>query len=185
MGKAIDFEKDAPGAQPLTNEKMEELTKLTESLKDAREEIAELEADLKTAKEDEREFAEVKIPNLMQEIGITEIVLQSGGRVTLKEDLKCSVTKGNKATVIAFIKKEGDAGIIKNQVFVIFGKGEDQSADQCFKSLTSNGYENIGREETVNTGTFKSMIKELIEEGVEVPFKELGIFKYRTTIIKG
>ena len=177
------METDAPEAQELTNEKMSELTMLSDALKAKRKAVETLEEHLKLAKSDERDLSENKIPALMTEIGLTEIVLKTGGRVSIKEDLKISIGKKLMPAVLDFVRKEGDVGIIKNEIAILFGKGDEATADSCFTAL-DNKYPNVSRSATVNTATFKSMIKELIEQGVEVPFKELGIFDYRKTVIK-
>ncbi len=179
---AIDLEKDAPEAQELTNEKMTELSALAKTLKMQRDSIEEAEDLLKKMKVEERGLSEDKIPKLMTEIGLLKVVLKSGGEVSIKEDLKIHIGKKLPA-VLKFVREKGDAGIIKTEVAILFGKGDDKKADQCFKQLDKK-HENVSRSATVNSGTFKSMIKELVEQGVEVPFKELGIFEYRTTTIK-
>ena len=183
MDKKIDLEGDAPEAQELSNEKLKQLTELSSLLKAERAAILVVEDQLKQLKVNERNLSEEKIPQLMTEIGLTAVILKSGGKVSIKEDLKCSINNKNRDEVMNFIRKEGDAAIIKNEVSIIFGKGDEKIADRCFEKLDKS-YENVSRASTVNTGTFKSMVKELIESGVEVPFKELGIFNYRTTEIK-
>lgn len=178
-----DLEGDAPETQALTNEKMRELTELSNELKGQREKIIDIEDKLKKARIAERDLSEGKIPQLMTEIGVERIDLKDGGSVIIKEDLKININNGNRTRVMDFIRKEGDSAIIKNEVSVIFGKGEEEEADRCFMNLDKS-HENVSRGSTVNTGTFKSMVKELIENGVNVPFKELGIFNYRMTVIK-
>lgn len=178
----INMETDAPNAAGLTNEKMRELTALCDDLKDRRSCIDAFEDKLKQMKEAERGLSEDKIPALMTEIGLVKITLKSGGELSIKDDLKISIGRRMSA-VLDFVRAKGDVGIIKNEVAILFGKGDEEKADQCFKKLGED-FENVRRSSTVNSGTFKAMVKELIEQGVEVPFKELGIFDYRTTIIK-
>jgi hypothetical protein len=156
---------------------------LAEEQVELEEDIATAEAALKSLNAAYRDIAESKLPQAMAEVGLREFTLENGKKVKVTDDWKASITGKKKSTVVEWLRENGHDDIIKTTVITEFNKGEDDKAVALVESLTENGY--ISRDDvSVNTGTFKSLCKELVAEGVDLPLGELGIYIVRKSVIK-
>ena len=157
---------------------------LAELLKKQRQELTELEeaaaekkkALLKTERED--------LPDLMAEVGLTEIKLDDGTIVTIKEEVDAKISEANRTSAMSWLTDNGFGGIIKTEVSVTFGSGEHDNAIELVNELNGNGYESAQMAETVHPSTLKAFVKERLAEGTAIPFDVFGIFPYNKAIIK-
>ena len=102
-------------------------------LKQKEDEIAALEEQLKNKKAEADDISSRVIPELLAEQGLSEIKLADGSKVSVKKEFRCTLPKDEVKENAAYqwLRDQGLGDIIKNNVFVTFGKGEDDKASNC------------------------------------------------------
>ena len=100
------------------------------NLKQKEDEIAELEDKLKKKKEEADHISSKVIPELLAEQGLSEIKLADGSKVSVKQEFGATLPKDEVRRDAAYqwLRDQGLGDIIKNNVSVTFGKGEDDKA---------------------------------------------------------
>jgi len=178
----------------LVTEEVEELEVDTTQLKQLAElaylqlslerEIADLEGQLKQKKQRWAQVAEKDIPALMRdEIGMESFKLIDGTTITTKEKLFASISAKNKPLARQWLIANDHGALVKETVQAQFEKGEHEKVTAAVSLLAENGYE-VTTSETINTASVKSMITELIDQGMDVPLDIFGAFFKNVTTIK-
>jgi hypothetical protein len=103
--------------------------------------------------------------------------------VSVKADVKTSITEANKPAAFAWLREHHFDGIIKMAVSLSFGKGESAAAELAVKTLHEAGYEPT-QAESVHPATLKSFVKERLEDGDNIPIDVFGIFEFKQSKIK-
>lgn len=148
------------------------------------QEIADLEALIKLKKEVQRQVNET-IVTLMEERGVKSIKMSDGNSVDIKPFYTGSISEDNKEAAFEWLRKEGYDDIIKNQVVIKFGRAEDDKADKLFSDLASKGLD-ADRNVKVEPMTLKGFIREMIENGKDIPMDTFGVFVgHKINIKKG
>ena len=139
-------------------------------LKDKEDEIASLEEQLKTKKLEADDISSRVIPELLAEQGLSEIKLADGSKVAVKKEFRCTLPKDEVKREAAYqwLRNEKLGDIIKNNVFVTFGKGEDDKAKQLLNLAAENGYEPQQKSD-VAWMTLTALFRERIEAGLDMP----------------
>lgn len=150
---------------------------------DLENEIERIEKELANKKRDLRKVQEIDLPEAMAAAGCKSFTLPDGHGITIKEDISASLAEGKKAPAIAWLKEHGYGDIVSEDVMISFGKGQEAAAVQLVEELVGAGLF-PKRTTNVNTATLKSLIRELLEKGQEVPLETLGAFQWRKAIIK-
>lgn len=147
-------------------------------------EVTLLEAQLKRAKAELRKVAEIDLPDMMAQIRLSEIVLQDGQSITIKEDMYATVAKKNKKAAAQWMIDNGQKAIVQNSVSYGFDKGDLDKLQHLTTLLDSSGYDQYSISETMNTGSVKAVIKELLAQGVDVPLELFGAHFVKRAIVK-
>lgn len=175
----INFEQDLPGA---TNTDLRRVTSLIESLRSAQREVARLEGELQTAKRLEASLSERDLPSLFDELGITELKLEDGRKVSIKTDVKPSIPEDDRPETFAWLREHHFDSIIKREIKLVFGMGEDERAASVAESLLVQGLP-VDQKEFIHPSTLASFVREQLAMGGELP-DEININPIRKTIIK-
>ena len=101
------------------------------NLKKVEDDIAAIEEQLKKKKEEADHISSKVIPELLAEQGLSEIKLADGSKVSVKKEFRCTLPKDQvkREQAYEWLRNEKLGDIIKNNVFVTFGKGEDDKLD--------------------------------------------------------
>jgi len=177
----IDLRKDAPDQMETIDP--DKLSTEVEKLQTIQREIQELEDRLKDKKEDEKHFSCIVIPKLMEEMNLSSLKLRDGSELTVKKIYSASVKADKKAEAIHWLRENGLGDIVKNNITVSFGQGEDNKAIDYASLARSNGYEPI-QEEKVHPSTLKVVMKEWKDKGQEVPEELFNTFDGNQTQLK-
>ena len=151
--------------------------------------IGNAEESLKRLREQYRQYSEETIPEKMRELGISDLRMDDGSRISVDPFYSARITEKNKGAAHQWLRENGLGDLIKNTVSVNFAAGEDDEATETMDALEKQGLEPM-QKEAVHPSTLKANVKELIESG-ETAF-DSGIQKLfsvytgqRTKIIKG
>ena len=140
------------------------------NLKKIEDEIALLEERLKDKKQDADHISSKIIPELLAEQGLSEIKLADGSKVSVKKEFRATLPKDEVKRDAAYqwLRDQGLGDIIKNNVFVTFGKGEDNKAKQLLDLAQENGFEPQQKSD-VAWMTLTALFRERIESGLDMP----------------
>ena len=139
-------------------------------LKTKEDELVSLEEQVKNKKEEIDEISSRIIPELLAEQGLSAIKLADGSNVSVKKEFRCTLPKDEVKREAAYqwLRNEKLGDIIKNNVFVTFGKGEDDKAKQLLDLAAENGYEPQQKSD-VAWMTLTALFRERIESGLDMP----------------
>ena len=139
-------------------------------LKKKEDEIAAIEEQLKTKKAEADDISSRVIPELLAEQGLTEIKLADNSKVTVKKEFRATLPKDDVRREAAYkwLRDQGLGDIIKNNVFVTFGKGEDDKAKQLLDLAVANGFEPQQKSD-VAWNTLTALYQERIQAGLDMP----------------
>ena len=139
-------------------------------LKQKEDELVNLEEQVKNKKEEIDEISSRIIPELLAEQGLSAIKLADGSNVSVKKEFRCTLPKDETKREQAYkwLRDQGLGDIIKNNIFVTFGKGEDDKAEQLLNLAAENGYEPQQKSD-VAWMTLTALFRERIEAGLDMP----------------
>ena len=126
--------------------------------------IGNTEERLRKLKEQYRRLSEEDLPQKMAELGMQDLRLEDGSRITIDMFYATRINKNNRDAAHEWLRQQGHGDIIKNQVSVSFGKGEDETALETMTLLEKEGLF-PDQKESVHPSTLKAFVKERIESG--------------------
>ncbi len=137
-------------------------------LKDLEDEIANAEASINKLKEQARILSQVEIPLMMQEMHITKLKLKDGESVEVKPFYSASISPENQEKAFEWLRNNGLGDVIKNDITVTFGRGEDNKAAEYAVLARGQGFEPV-QKVGVHAQTLKAVVRERIESGQDMP----------------
>lgn len=152
---------------------LNEMSALARALLDAESKTKDAEQALKDAKERERLIREETIPSAMQELGLESLVLDTGQKLKVQQEVYASIPAANKQAAYRWLNDNGFGGLIKVEVGVAFGKGDQENALDLFNKLTGLGLQ-ASLDEGVHAQTLKAFLKEQISQGNDIPLDLFG-----------
>lgn len=110
------------------------------------------------------------IPELLAEQGLSSLKLADGSSVTVKREYRCTLPKEDTRREAAYnwLRDNGLGDIIKNNVSVTFGRGEDDKAQRLLDLAASNGFEPTQKSD-VAWNTLTALFQERVESGLDMP----------------
>jgi len=178
----IDFEKDA-SALTIADDEIQGIAALAKRAKVLQTEVEELEAAMKERKDQLRKLTEQAIPEALAETGMRAFMMEDGSKVELKEFYSASISAARKPEAFQWLRDHGMDDIIKNNVSVRFGRGEDELCSRLLELLGTQGYP-VQQTEKVEPMTLKAWVKEQVERGNEFPMELFGAYIGLRAIIK-
>ena len=178
----INFEQDktdildkSENIKSLSNEvqKMESLVK----------EIEGIEENLKKRKKDLDVISAEVIPTMMSEMGLSQLKLMDGSMIDVKPFYNATITVANRESAFNWLRQNGLGDIIKNEMVVSFGRGEDNKAAEYAELAKSQGLQ-PAQKLKVEPMTLKALVRQRIEAGQEMPTEIFSIFVGNKTTIK-
>ena len=147
-------------------------------LRDLEDEIQNAEDSINKLKEKAKILSQIEIPAMMQDMHITKLKLKDGESVEVKPFYYASVSQGinetdsdyaqRKEQAFTWLRNNGLGDIIKNDITVTFGKGEDNKAAQYAFLARGQGFEPI-QKVGVHSQTLKAVVRERVEAGLDMP----------------
>ena len=163
----IDFEND----RMQSVEQIDSAKKLSDKvieLKDLEDEIANAEASVKKLKEKALQLSAIEIPTMMEEMHITKLKLKDGESVEVKKVYGASIPVDQKEAAFQWLRNNGLGDLIKNEITVTFGMGEDNKAVSYADLARGHGFEPT-QKVGVSPMSLKAMVRERLESGQDVP----------------
>ena len=139
-------------------------------LKSLQDDIDRAEEHVSNLKKMADDISSSVIPELLAEQGLSSLKLADGSSVTVKREYRCTLPKEDERRQSAYnwLRENGLGDIIKNNVSVTFGRGEDDKAQQLLDLAASNGFE-PNQKSDVAWNTLTALFQERVESGLDMP----------------
>lgn len=164
--------------------------------------IAELKEELENNEKLLKEYDQVKIPQLVEAAGLSEVTTKNGFKITIKTEYRGSISEANSNLALDWFIKSGGADTIKNNYVVPVSIADKEIAESLEAILGKVGLD-YSRKLGIAWNTLAGVIKELDTTGrleyndqFEALKKEknlpadltlsqvLGVYKYKTTKVQ-
>jgi len=169
----IDFEEDQQNIIEKTD--IQTLASYCQELAEIENGISYLEEQLKAHKEKADKISSEIIPNMLAEQGLSSLKLADGSSIDVRKSYNCTIKKDQMELAYNWLRENGLGDIIKNEVAVQFGKGEDNKAEQLLTLAEQEGYEPTQKQK-VEPMTLKALFRERVEAGLDMPSNLFNIF---------
>ena len=177
----IDMRKDAPDQAKTIDP--DALSTEVEKLQGIQKQIKDLEDKVKDLKEDEKYFSCNIIPKLMEDMNLASLKLKDGSELTVKKIFSATLKADKKAEGIHWLRDNGLGDIVKNNITVTFGQGEDNKAVEYAGLARERGYEPT-QDEKVHHASLTVVMKDFKEKGNEIPSDLFSTFDGSQTKLK-
>jgi len=167
--------------KPVSDDAMAKLAKLAQDQLDCEQRVESAKQYLKRAEDELRTVAEVSIPELMDEMGMTEFKTKTGLKIIVSEKIRASITAAKRNQAFKWLRDNGHAALIKRVVKVQFGMGEDAQAEAAIKKLGDLPVED---DSSVHNQTLVKFVGEMLKDGRDVPEELFNIHRQRFTKVK-
>lgn len=164
-------------ADALSNVGTQETKTLSEMVRKLREvdtKIEEVEKTLKGLKQDRQKLTTELIPGVMDEMGVERLDVD-GVTVTRKLIVSASISEEKREAAFSWLRENGLDDIIKNDVVVSFGKGQDNSAKNAVEILREQGFDPDVKTH-IHPQTLKAFVKERVEDGKPIDLDMFGAY---------
>ena len=160
------------------------LTDKANKMVELEELVEEKQASLKATQKELKVLSEEDIPALLSEVGLSEITLTNGQKISTNAYYYGRITEHNQQEAFEWLQDNGHGDIIKNVISVSFGRDEDVNAEKLLSNLQDNGYSTNGKK-WVEPMTLKAFIREQVESGNDLPLETFNVYiGQKTRIIK-
>jgi len=130
-----------------------------------RDKLAELEQKAKAKKKEVLKLEQDLLPNAMMELGLDEIKLKTGEKISIKEELSCSVK--NYEMLYDFLEEQGDDALMKTSIAL--DKLPQNILNRILKDLKEN-YDIDGTSQLyIHPNTLKAYFRRLCGIGTDDP----------------
>jgi len=181
---AIDIQKVSEASLiKATDQQVKKISVKCTELQEKEQEVLDIEERLKKARKDAMFLSEETIPNLMQEAGVTQLILSNGTSVTVNPFYGARISSDRKEEAFQWLRANNFADLIRNNVGVSFTAGNDAKAHQVLELLKKEGHRPVQKQE-VNAMQLKQWAREQIEKGVSVPVDLFSIYVTDRTKLK-
>jgi len=167
----------------LDDHKLDKISRLANEASSLQEDVERLEDELKNFKKAYYRVTDELLPEALEELNLEKFTLKDGSQIAVKPIYAASIPKDRRAEAYDWLREHGDGDIIKNNVTVTFGKGEDQDA-QAFMVMCGDQGFTPQQLEKIEPMTLKAWLRERVEAGHPIPLELFGAFISQRATIK-
>ena len=160
-----------------------ELSEAIEKLKSIGAQVSEAESKLKELKEQEKYINNFTIPEIMNKLNLSTVKLKDGSELSIKKVYSATIKADKKAEAIQWLRNNGLGDIVKNEITVNFGQGEENKAVAYVTLAKGQGYD-PSQKEAVHPSTLKVTMEDWKSKGNDVPEDLFWTFDGNQTKIK-
>jgi hypothetical protein len=119
----------------------------------------------------------------MEKMNLSTLKLKDGSELSVKKIYSATIKADKKADCIQWLRNNGLGDIVKNEITVNFGQGEENKAAEYATLAKGQGYE-PSQKEAVHAMTLKVTMEDWKNKGNEVPEDLFWTFDGNQTKIK-
>ena len=157
---------------------LQEITALSESLKEADNDIAAKEAELSQLKAIRKQISEELIPDLMNKNGLKLIQLDTGAKIQINEFVDARIK--DPGVAFDWLRETNNDSIIKNQITISLDRGDDGVAEELTTKLKEEYGIDADRKIAIHHATLKSFCRDALEDpelAESLPREAFGIYQ--------
>jgi len=159
----------------IKTDEVKEISEACKKLTSQNKKVEDLEKLKKEAEEEQRRLSEEVIPTLMQQAGVSSITLDDGTSVEVSPYYYAKISEANKEECFNWLRENNHGDLIKNNLSVSFGKGEDADAVKLKESLEKQGLV-VDQKQDVHWQTLRGFVREQIEKNKNIPSELFGLY---------
>ena len=167
----------------LKDNQLDSISKLANDAAALEEMISHTEDILKAHKENLKEITDDQLPEALETMGLEKFTLTDGAEISVKAFYGASIPKDRKSEAFQWLRDNDFGDLVKNNVTVTFGRGEDEIANDFMHLCGSKGFA-PNQLEQVAPMTLKAWLRERVEAGDAVPLDLFGAFITQRATIK-
>ena len=167
----------------LDSDKLDGVARLAQEAAILEKEIAEFELLAKEKKQALHKITDEQLPEALEEMGLQKFTLTDGAEISVKPIYSASIPKDRKDEAFQWLRDHEFGDLVKNNVTVTFGRGEDTIAKDFVDLCGSQGF-TPSQLEKVEPMTLKAWLRERVEAGDPVPLDLFGAFISQRATIK-
>ena len=165
-----------------------ELNKKVKKLAACESRLEKLMEEVDTLKSNIKKISYEEIPDLLAEKGLASLKLSDGTVVEVKKVINAYLPKADRdpegrEKAFQWLRDNGHGDIIKNDITVSFGRGEDNKAVEYASLAQQKGYLPTQKVD-VHNRVLVAAFRERLEKGQEVPPELFNLFVGNQTKIK-
>ena len=161
---------------------MKTLSSLVKDLDQLTIEINKKEEELKSLKLQKHLMSTEQIPTMMDEMGVQRLDVENLS-VSLKPLINASIPPTRREEAYQWLRENDLDDIIKNDVILSFGKGEDNMAGDIMYDLEQRGL-HPEKKTHIHSMTLRAFIRERVEKGLPIDLDLFGAYVARIADIK-
>ena len=146
------------------------------------DEIKEDEEKLKRKKQQADKLSGEVIPEIMGSLKLKTMKLQDGSGVEVTQIYSATIPVAKKEGAYNWLRENDLGDLIKNEITVSFGRGEDNKASNYADLARENGFE-PAQKLKVEPMTLKALYRERVENKEDLPSEHFNLFKGNKTKI--
>lgn len=161
---------------------LKDLVKKGEELERLRAEAENISQQLAAKNETIRILETETLPDMLKNLGLKDLTLSSGAKIAMYDVISASITDENRDEAHNWLREHGHGDIIKNNVTLSFGKGEDEIAKQLVEKLLQmrtagdTKFGDLVQKEAVHPQTLKAFVKDQLTKGEEFPGETFKLY---------
>ena len=162
----INLRQDAPDQVDVFDPT--ELSEAIEQLKSVGAQVLAAESKLKELKAQEKYINNFTIPEIMNKMNLSTVKLKDGSELSIKKVYSATMKADKKPQAIQWLRDNGLGDIVKNEITVNFGQGEENKAMAYANLAKEHGYE-PSQKEDAHHASVSAVMKEWKAKGNEIP----------------
>ena len=180
---ASDSGSNADKIDKLEDNQLDSISKLANDAANLEQSIARTEEMLKEHKRALYKITDEQLPEALETMGLQKFTLTDGAEISVKPIYAASIPKDRKDEAFQWLRDHEFGDLVKNNVTVTFGRGEDETATDFLNLCGSQGF-TPNQLEKVEPMTLKAWLRERVEAGDAVPLDLFGAFISQRATIK-
>ena len=177
---SINLRQDAPDQTDIIDPT--ELSEAIEQLKSVGAQVLAAELKLKELKSQHDYISGFTIPQLMDKMNLKTLKLKDGSELSVKNRFFASIKADKKAEAIQWLRDNGLGDIVKNNITVTFGQGEDNKAVEYAGLAREQGFEPT-QDEKVHSASLSVVMKEFKDKGQDIPTDLFSSYEKNSTSV--
>ena len=145
--------------------------------------LSEKEQAMKETKAALHKITDEQLPEALEEMGLQKFTLTDGSEISVKPVYSASIPKDRRDEAYQWLRDNEFGDIVKNNVTVTFGRGEDAVAKKFLALCGTQGFA-PDQLEKVEPMTLKAWLRERVEAGDAVPLDLFGAYISQRATIK-
>lgn len=167
----------------MTTDGLTQLSALADELFNAKAKLAEQDAEMKQTGDNIKRLEEHAIPDLMDDLKVTEFKTTSGLSISVKDRLSARKLTQAHPEALQWLRDNHQGGLIRTTVGVPFTAGLEDKANELVESLAGKGFA-VSKNMEVHHSSLAAAIRRMLADGEDVPMDLLGGYQSRVASIQ-